>query len=178
MDVAAAVELLRPLITGEGGAWADIGAGSGIFTRALARLLGSSGVVYAVDRDRAAVGRLESLPVDPAAARVVAKQGDLTGDLSLPKLDGVVLANTLHYVPHTEQAGALIRIAALLPPAGRLILAEYDGRPANRWVPYPVPMTRLVELAISAGLSRPEVTATQPSSFGGVLYLAGMRKLS
>ena len=177
MDVATAVELLRPLVTGEAESWADIGAGSGVFSRALAQLLGSDGVVYAVDRDPAAVRKLASLPARGAAARIVAKLGDLTGDLSLPKLDGVLLANTLHYVPHADQTRILARVADLLRPAGQLVLAEYDGRPANRWVPYPVSATRLTEIAVNAGLSRPEVTATRPSSYGGVLYLAGMRNV-
>ena len=177
MDVATAVESLRPLVSREGGTWADIGAGSGVFTRALARLLGSDGVIYAVDRDRNAVRRLDSLPVDGSAARIVPRQGDLTGELSVPRLDGVVLANTLHYVPHADQARALARVGALLRPAGQLILAEYDGRPANGWVPYPVSLNRLAELALSAGLTRPEVTSTRPSSYGGVLYVAGMRLL-
>lgn len=175
MDVATAVDLLRPLITREGEAWADIGAGSGVFSRALAQLLGSDGVVYAVDRDSAAVRKLESLPARAASARIVAILGDLTGDLSLPKLDGALLANTLHFVPPADQTRVLARVVDLLQPAGQLILVEYDGRPSNRWVPYPVSATRLAEIAASAGLSRPEVTATRPSSYGGVLYLAGMR---
>jgi ubiquinone/menaquinone biosynthesis C-methylase UbiE len=66
VDDATSLKLLRPLVPQAGETWADIGAGSGVFTRALARLLGSEGVVYAVDRDREAVRRLGSLRVDGA----------------------------------------------------------------------------------------------------------------
>ena len=177
VDDVTTLRLLRPLVPQPGEIWADIGAGSGVFTRALARLLGSEGVVYAVDRDREAVRRLGSLRVDGAAARIVALEGDMTGELKLPALDGALLANTLHYVSHAEQPRVLAKVAALLRPAGRLVLAEYDGRAANRWVPYPVPVLRLAELAVTAGLSPPEVTSTRRSSYGGVLYLAGMRLL-
>jgi SAM-dependent methyltransferase len=176
MDVETAADLLRPLVTSVGGGtWADIGAGRGVFTRALAELLGSGAVVYAVDRDRSAVRRLESLPSSGGAARIIAMEGDLTETLSLPPLDGVLLANTLHYVPPAEQGSTLARLTNLLRPGGRLIVAEYDGRRANPWVPHPIPVARLRELADRAGLEEPVVAATRPSAYGGLLYVAGLR---
>ena len=54
MDNADHVRLLRGAVD-PGGTWADIGAGTGAFTLALAYLLGPGGQVIAVDRDRGAL---------------------------------------------------------------------------------------------------------------------------
>src|SRR5450432_1175203 len=46
------VRLLRKGVPEPGGVWADLGSGSGAFTLALADLLGASGHIYSVDKDR------------------------------------------------------------------------------------------------------------------------------
>ena len=50
MNHIDAFNLIRTGVPGRGGVWADLGAGSGVFTRALADLLGPEGQVFAVDR--------------------------------------------------------------------------------------------------------------------------------
>ena len=55
MDHADHVALLRPAVWPGGGTWADIGAGEGAFTLALADLLGPGGRIVAVDRDARAL---------------------------------------------------------------------------------------------------------------------------
>ncbi len=54
---------------------------------------------------------------------------------------------------------------------------EYDRRAASRWVPYPIPLARLAALTASAGLTSPSITATRPSAFGGILYVAAADRL-
>ena len=54
MDHGDHVALLRAAVR-PGGTWADIGAGSGAFTLALADLLGPGGAILAVDRDAGAL---------------------------------------------------------------------------------------------------------------------------
>lgn len=58
MNVTEAVEPIAAAIPGRGGTWADLGAGDGTFTRALAGLLGPDGRIYAVDCDAKAVESL------------------------------------------------------------------------------------------------------------------------
>ena len=53
MNVRDAVQLIAPAVPA-GGRWADLGAGRGTFTAALARLLGPGGTVYAIERDATA----------------------------------------------------------------------------------------------------------------------------
>lgn len=181
MDEHTAIELLRPAMEASDRIWADLGAGSGIFTRALARLLGPLGTVYAVDNDRDAVRKLQAAAVAHEPSRqiagITAVLGDISHTLPLPPLDGLLLANVLHFVPDEEQATTLARLATLLRAEGRVVIADYDGRPANRWVPHPVPRARLRELVREAKLGDPVVVATRPSAYGGILYVAVLRPL-
>ncbi|HET6762397.1 MAG TPA: class I SAM-dependent methyltransferase [Longimicrobiaceae bacterium] len=177
MNHADALALLSAAIpSATGGTWADVGAGGGTFTRALASLVGPTGRVYAVDADPRAVATLGRLPSDPASAPVVAMHGDVAAPLGLSPLDGIVLANVLHFV--ADGADALALIAGQLRPGGRLVLIEYENRAPSRWVPYPVAFKRFQALAAEAGLSSPALVATRPSAYGGDLYVASATRVA
>ncbi|HEV8235797.1 MAG TPA: hypothetical protein VGP84_14405, partial [Gemmatimonadaceae bacterium] len=60
MDARDAAQLIAPAIK-DGQRWADLGAGTGTFTAALARLVGPSGTVHAVEQDATATRALEAL---------------------------------------------------------------------------------------------------------------------
>jgi precorrin-6B methylase 2 len=53
------VNLLRGGVPEPGGAWADFGSGAGAFTLALAELIGPSGQIHSVARDRRALQQQE-----------------------------------------------------------------------------------------------------------------------
>jgi hypothetical protein len=55
---------------------------------------------------------------------------------------------------------------------GALVIVEYDSRPPSRWVPYPVSLARLTDLARLAQLAAPEQIGRQRSMFGGSMYAA------
>ena len=174
MTTRDALELIAPAIPGAGGIWADLGAGEGTFTRALAQLLGPSGRVYAVDRNSRGLAALRRA-ADRGVATIVPVVADFTRDLVLPGLegaglDGLVIANALHYVRDPDPV--LARLAARLRPGGRLVMVEYDRRRGNPWVPHPIPAARWPGLAAAAGLASPAIVATRPSAFGGNLYVA------
>ena len=172
MNDADALALLRAAVpSADGETWADLGAGTGVFTRALAALVGPSGRVFAVDVDDGALGAVRDWAARTgSAAPVSVLRGDVTRPLGVPVLDGVVMANVLHFVREAE--GALSLVASRLRPGGRVVLIEYEGRRPSRWVPYPVPTARFRELAVAVGLTAPEVVATRPSAYGGDLYVA------
>jgi SAM-dependent methyltransferase len=173
MNTREAAELIRDAIPARGGTWVDLGAGEGTFTRALVELA-SPRRVYAVDRDARAMAELMRWG-QSASTEVIPVVADFTRLSDLPelnggKLDGMLLANSLHYSSDPERV--LSRLIAWLRPRGRVVLVEYDRRKASRWVPYPIPVDRWKELSKSAGLSAPVVTATRRSVFGGDLYVA------
>lgn len=168
MDHADHVRLLKDGVT-RGGIWADLGAGTGAFTLALAELVGPGGEVIAVDRDRGALRELErAVPPGGAAIRTLA--GDFTKPIDLPALDGVVMANSLHFVEDKNPVLALVRRA--LKPSGRLLLVEYDADRGNPWVPHPLSFETWRELADSNGFTRTRKLGSVPSRFLGRIYSA------
>jgi ubiquinone/menaquinone biosynthesis C-methylase UbiE len=172
MNESDAIDLLRPAVAPAPEAyWADLGAGTGTFTRALAALLGAEARIYAVDADDRALrslrARAEKAP-GPPRIRII--HGDFTRRMPLPPLDGIVMANALHFV--RDQPAALALAASYLRPGGRLVVIEYENRAASRWVPHPVSSARLADLAADAGLTPPRVVARRPSAYGGEIYVA------
>jgi SAM-dependent methyltransferase len=173
MDPRDAARLIAPAVQ-IGERWVDLGAGTGTFTVALARLVGPMGSVYAVEREPFAVDQLgvAARAHDPERARIVVLQADFASPLELPPLDGALLANALHFVDGDEQARVLGRIAERLVRTGGLVIVEYDDRAPSRWVPFPVSLARLADLARIAHLGAPEQIGRRRSMFGGSMYAA------
>lgn len=173
MDASEATGLITTMVAA-GDAWADLGAGTGTFTAALARLVGREGRVYAVERDAHAVRALGVLAQrqsrDDAPITIV--DADFRQRLDLPALDGVLLANSLHFVADDEQSPLLSRLAALLRAKGATVIIEYDNRPRSRWVPFPVSLARLGDLARAAGFAAPVIVGRRASEYGGTMYVA------
>jgi SAM-dependent methyltransferase len=166
------VALIRGALPATGGTWADLGAGTGNFTWALAELLGPAATIYALDRDARAVDAQERrLRDDPPAAAIFPRQADVLRPLDLPPLDGILAANVLHFV--RDQVGLLARLRVALRPGGRLLVVEYEQAFPIPWVPYPLPFARLAALAPAAGFRPPAQVGTRRSpSSGRVLYAA------
>ena len=180
MNTNEAVALLRGAVPPSAGLWADIGAGDGTFTRALAALLGPTARVYAVDRDAGPIAALTRWAARDAP-NVTVVHADFTRPLTLPglepsTLDGMLLANALHFV--RDSGVVLARLVTHLRPGGCVVLIEYDRRRASPWVPFPIPSASLPALAADAGLTTPVVTAARPSLFGGTLYVAAADRRS
>ncbi|MEX1104238.1 MAG: class I SAM-dependent methyltransferase, partial [Dehalococcoidia bacterium] len=152
MDHADHVQLLAAGVPRRAGVWADFGAGGGAFTLALRELAGADAEIYAVDADRRALDSLKKAMERrfPGSAPLLVR-ADFTQPIELPVLDGIVAANSLHFVPFGRQVEVLRLWRDYLAPAGRLILVEYDADDGNRWVPYPILFARLSGLAGEAG---------------------------
>jgi SAM-dependent methyltransferase len=178
VDHADHVALLRGAVE-PGGTWADIGAGTGAFTLALADLLGPGGRIVAVDRDAAALRENAGLvaPRFPGVA-IEVLVADLTGPLELPVLDGLVAANSLHFVARDRQLAAIAALAAHLRPAGCFVVVEYDADRGNPWVPHPFSYPSWERLAAAAGLVETRQIGRLPSRFLGAIYAAASRRTS
>jgi ubiquinone/menaquinone biosynthesis C-methylase UbiE len=161
VDHADHVRLLQGGVT-RGGTWADLGAGTGAFTLALAELVGPGGNVIAVDRDRGALRDLERA-LRPGGATVRTLAADFTKSIELESLDGVVMANSLHFV--RDKAPVLGLVHGMLKPSGRLLLVEYDADRGNAWVPHPMSFETWRALADANGFTGTRELASVPSRF-------------
>lgn len=165
MNHADHVDLLKPANLIAGGTWADFGAGSGAFTLALRELVGPHADIYAVDKDARAFRDLEKAHRErfTTSQNIHTMRADFTGALSLPPLDGIVMANSLHFFKDKQKV--LRHVRSFLKMNGVLLLVEYNVDSGNMWVPYPLSFETFRELAQRAGFSEPRLLATVPSRF-------------
>jgi ubiquinone/menaquinone biosynthesis C-methylase UbiE len=165
------VRLLRDGVHGSGRHWADFGSGAGAFTLALADLLGPTGSIHTVDRDGVALeAQVWALRDSFPQVSVTPLVADFSVPLELPPLDGIVMANSLHF---ERDKLAVLRLArGYLRPAGRLVLVEYDTDHGNQWVPYPISFGAWQRTAAEAGFRDTRRLASVPSRFLGSIYSA------
>lgn len=169
MDHADHVALLREGVAP--GRWADLGSGWGAFTLALADLLGPGAHIHSVDRDGGALRRQrEAMAARFPSTQVDYLRADFTRPLPLPRLDGIVMANSLHFVRQKEPVLGLV--GELLRPGGRLLLVEYDADRGNHWVPYPLSFGTWSALAATCGFRTTSQLHRVPSRFFGAIYSA------
>lgn len=173
MQLNQAIQFLQPAIPKQKGIWADIGAGSGIFTKALDQLLAKKSTIYALDRN---IRSLNNLRLENTELQVV--QQDFNQKMDLPKLDGIIMANALHY--SSNPIKTLEPILDCLKPNGLFIFIEYElNTPRPPWIPYPIPFNKFKEITKNLPVSLPVELNRLPSTFGNnYIYLAKIQKLA
>src|SRR5665213_464332 len=75
--------------------WADLGCGSGLFTNALATMLHPHSKIYAIDKN---IAGFENLSSSAAININLLKLNFQKDNLPLQNLDGILMANSLHFV--------------------------------------------------------------------------------
>lgn len=177
MTITEAIDLIRPGIIPTYGTWADIGAGTGLFTMALMQIL-EEGNVIAVDKSPHVLyqsGIDNAIPHHNTNrnSKIVVEimEGDFHNPLHLPPLDGIIMANALHYAH--DHVSVLKNVLTSLKPGGSFILIEYDTkRPNPPWVPNPVSLERCKELFAAVGLNDPELIGRRKSVYNdGEMYV-------
>lgn len=174
MDHNDHIALLRDGVPDEGaGRWADFGSGSGAFTLALAELLGSGGEIYSIDIDPVALREQEqALHARYPTVLTRTLVADYTRPIDLPRLDGLVIANALHYQRDRDRRHVLRLLRGYLKPGGRLIVVEYNTDRGNRWAPYPFSYDTWLRISSDTGFEDTRLLATRPSRFLGEIYSA------
>lgn len=175
-------EQLELPIRGAGGIWADLGSGEGAFTLALADLLDPAAVIYSVDKDSSSLRRQGLAMRKSFPQRSVSYlHADFTRFDNFPPLEGVVMANSLHFLTHAQKLAFLARLRGLMRPGAQLILVEYNADQGNLWVPHPLSFPTWQETAQECGYTQTARLGARPSRFLGEIYsavsrIAGMKK--
>lgn len=165
------VNLLKNGIPKSSGIWADFGSGRGAFTLALAELIGPMGDIYSIDKNQASLQQQKkSMDARFPDVTVHYISADFTKSLEVPPLDGLVIANALHYLRQKDKT--IQTLKGYLRPAGRFLVVEYNTDRGNQWVPHPFSYGTWEALAQRNGLVHTRLLATRPSRFLGEIYSA------
>jgi ubiquinone/menaquinone biosynthesis C-methylase UbiE len=169
MNRADHVALIAEGVRDSGRRWLELGAGEGLFTAALADVLGDGAQVVAVDRDRWALAELTArVEREFPAAAVEAVLADFRDAMPAGPFDGALAANSLHFADPIEPV--LAAIHQVLAPGARLVIVEYDATHGNPYVPHPISFERWTSLAPDAGFTAPRLLHRVPSRFLGSIY--------
>ena len=145
--------------------WADLGCGGGTFTEAIADLLGEGSKIWAVDKlNQHVASRKGNVQIEFVQADIERQQ------LELKDLDGIIIANTLHYIK--DQSGFLKGLRSYLKDGGKLVLVEYNTERSNQWVPFPVTYEKAASLLTQTGFKNISMIGEHPSSFRGEMIFA------
>jgi len=170
MDLKDAIALIKHAHFSAPGQkiWADLGCGAGLFAYALANLLETNSTIYAWDKSPVALSRL----ANPHHVNIKPGQLDfLEDDLPISGLDGIMMANSLHYV--ADKTSFIDKISTHLRETGAFLIVEYETTNANPWVPYPIPFQSLTTLLRKAGFTTAIKLGERPSVFrAGKMYAA------
>ena len=168
MQHADHVGLIRDAVA-PGETWLELGSGTGAFTLALADLLGPRGTIHSIDQDRGALrSQAASVRAQFGAVRVDQRAADFTRPLGFSGMDGVLMANSLHFV--RDKAPVLALVRSYLAPGGRFVLVEYDADRGNHWVPHPISYTTWLAVAPAAGFNDVRLLGRVPSRFLNAIY--------
>ena len=112
---------------------ADFGAGSGAYTLAAAKLVGTSGRVYAIDVEKIFLTRIKNLARESGLSNVEVVWGDVEklGGTKLrdQSLDAVIASNLLFQVE--DRDGLLGEILRVLKPRGRALIVDWSDSFGN-----------------------------------------------
>jgi ubiquinone/menaquinone biosynthesis C-methylase UbiE len=117
-------EIIRTMRVKDGDVIADVGAGTGYFTRRLAKAVAPSGRVYAVDIQPEMLALLKDNVEKAGLRNVVPVLGEVD-DPKLPpaSLDWILIVDVYHELQQPKATLAKMREA--LKPLGRVALVEY-----------------------------------------------------
>jgi trans-aconitate methyltransferase len=171
MQLNDAVKLIQHPVTKEKAAYADLGCGNGLFTKALAQLLAPESIIYAVDKNKTA---LNSFSVDSNIHLQKLNIDFIKDEFPFKNLSGILMANSLHYVE--DKNAFLLKAKASLSADGYFIIVEYDTNKANQWVPYPVSFSSLHNLFEKINFYSVQKLNTHPSRYWRTMYSTLIRE--
>jgi hypothetical protein len=173
MEMAKAIQLIQyPGLSAKSPTvWADLGAGQGLFTLALASVIHPGSKIFAVDRQASALSRIKA----PAGIKLEKIAADFIHDeWPLPPLNGILMANSLHFVE--DKISFIRKLPSYMISGSAILIVEYDFDHSNKWVPYPVSFASLKALFKDIlGLEPDKLNETHSLYHNAMIYGACLR---
>jgi ubiquinone/menaquinone biosynthesis C-methylase UbiE len=162
--------ILRAAGVGAGETAIDVGAGTGFWTEPLARLVGPTGRVIAVDVEPIMLDEIRTLAAGRGLTNVeVVQSGD-----SIPLDDSIADLVVLGFVLHepSDLDAFLAEVVRLLKPAGRVLVIEWEDHPTESGPPleYRVSAEEARALLYAVGLSVERIKSPTDDAY---ILLAG-----
>ncbi len=163
------VSLLKEADIKPGTVWADFGSGEGAFTLALRDIAGPNSEIYSIDKDAKSLEKQKrAFDAQFPGSNIHYMTKNFTEEIVLPELDGIIMANSLHYV--RDKKSLLVTLLSHLREGGSFILVEYNVDKGNFWVPFPISFKSFQKLAASTDLAEPKLLGKIPSTFLKEIY--------
>ena len=142
---------------------ADLGSGSGLFTRPLAKAVVPDGVVYAIDVDAALLKIVERSAKEAGIANVSTVLA-ATDDPKLPEpVDLIFICDTLHHIGN--QGAYLKKLRQYLKPGGRVAVIDFSERWPEGHEPMRYSLDQLEVWMKDAGFARTQSIDWLDNSF-------------
>lgn len=170
MEHRIAVNLIKEGVsTGDAQCWADLGAGMGAFTKALADVLESKeNIIYAIDTKADA---LDEMIERHGTTTIIKLCLDFVNDeLPVRELDGILMANSFHFVQ--DKLALIGKLKTLMKPDARLVFVEYDTLQPTTWIPYPINFSTLKKVMLDYGFRNVKKLSDYPSVYNNDIYSA------
>ena len=151
--------------------WADFGSGEGAFTLALRDVTGPEVEIYSLDLNPVSLKEQKrQFDIVFPNTNIHFLTADFTRSLDVPLLDGILAANSIHFVENKLSVFTAIR--KRLKKSGKLIVVEYNVDSGNTWVPYPFSYDTFQQIMMQTGFRNTQLLATIPSKFLNEIYAA------
>jgi ubiquinone/menaquinone biosynthesis C-methylase UbiE len=128
LQVERVIDLMDPQ---PGERIADLGAGSGLFTRSLAKRVKPGGVVYAIDIDADLLGHIDETALEENLDNIQTVIANEYDPKIPERVDLVLICDTLHQIQNP--GGYLRNLRRYLRPSGRVVIIDYKERWPRRF---------------------------------------------
>jgi ubiquinone/menaquinone biosynthesis C-methylase UbiE len=167
-------ELVAALALTPGMTIADLGAGTGYFSRYLSRAVGDTGTVFAVDTEPNMVAHLRERAEQEQTANVIPVLASFD-DPRLPRgaIDLVLIVDTFHHLDHRLEY--LQRLGRALKPSGRVVIVDWQAKalPVGPPLEHKIARDQVVDEMHAAGYRLADEPAVLPYQYVLVFTAGG-----